>query len=136
MANPEESARGVQEIYARWLAAIVRVGFVALVASFLVYVANIVPPGIPFERLPELWHLPYTQYIAQTGSPTGWSWVHRLGESDLLNFVGVAILGAATILCHLRVLPAFVRARERAYVGICIAEIVVLGAAASGLIFR
>jgi hypothetical protein len=124
-----------QELYARWLANGVRLGFAALVISFVVYLGGIIPPGIPPQDLPRYWGLPVAEYVAATGAPTGWSWLWRLGESDLLNFVGVGILGMTTLLCYLRVLPVFVRARERAFVAICLAEIVVLAVAASGMIF-
>lgn len=122
-----------QEAYALWLAWGVRLGFAALVATFLVYVSGLVPPGIAPERLPELWSLPVGEYIAATGAPTGWSWIFRLDESDLLNLVGVAILASASIACHLRVLPLFARAGERAFAAICIAQVVVLVSAAAGI---
>jgi len=124
-----------QKAYARWLAAGVALGFSALVASFVVYLTGILPPGIPPETLPRYWGLPVHEYVRVTGAPTGWSWLRRLGESDLLNFVGVAILGSTTVAAFARVLPVFVRARERVLAAICVAQIVVLAAAASGLLF-
>jgi hypothetical protein len=127
---PEE-----QQLYARWLAFGVRLGFGALVTSFVIYLTQLVPPSIPPSELPRYWSLPVAEYIAATGAPTGWSWVMRLGESDLLNFVGVAILGSTTVLCYLHVLPLFLRRRERALVAICILEIIVLAGAASGFMF-
>lgn len=131
ISTPERKAE--QEIYARWLAWGVRIGFTALVGTFFVYVAGIVPPGVAPERLPGLWGMPVGDYIAATGAPTGWSWVLRLREGDLLNLVGVAILASASIACHLRVLPLFMRSRERVFVAICIAQIVVLVSAAAGI---
>lgn len=125
----------LQAAYARWLAVGSRIGFGALVVSFFVYMTQALPPGIAPAELPRFWGLPYAQYIAQTGAPSGWQWALRLGESDLLNFVGVAILGSLTLVCYLRVLPIFARRRERAFVAICVLEIVVLAAAASGLFF-
>ena len=124
-----------QATYARWLSAGVAIGFLALAASFLAYVTGLVPPGIPPETLPQYWKLPVAEYVRATGAPTGWSWIRRLDEGDLLNFTGVAILGSATIACYLRMVPVFVTSRRRLYLGICIAEIVVLAAAASGLVF-
>ena len=110
-----------------------RLGFAALLASFVVYVTGIVPAGIAPADLPRYWSLPVADYIAATGAPTGWTWLARLGESDLLNFVGVAILGTVTIACYARVLPLFLRTGERVFAAICVAEIVVLIAAASGI---
>jgi hypothetical protein len=114
MTTESDNASSEQRLYADWLDVGTRIGFAALVASFVVYVTGLVPPA--------------------TGAPSGWAWIARLGESDLLNFVGVAILGMVTVLCYARILAAFVRARERALAAICIAEIVVLAIAASGLV--
>ncbi len=38
-----------------------------------------------------------------------------------------------TVVCYARVLPLFVRARDRVFAAICIAEIIVLVAAAAGI---
>jgi hypothetical protein len=131
ISTPERSLE--QEVYARWLAWGVHLGFAVLVATFFVYVTGIVPAGVAPERLPQLWTLPVGDYIAATGAPTGWSWLLRLREGDLLNFVGVAILASVSIVCHLRVLPLFARANARVFAAICIAQVIVLGAAAAGI---
>jgi hypothetical protein len=111
-----------------------RIGFGALALSFAIYATGIVPAGIAPADLPRYWSLSAAEYVAATGAPTGWAWVARLGESDLLNFVGVAILGTVTIVCYARVLPAFWRAGERVLAVICIAEIAVLAVAAAGIL--
>lgn len=129
----DPTLRSEQEAYAHWLAWGTRLGFAALVVSYLLYVTGIVAPAIPTERLPELWTLPLPEYLARTHAPTGWTWLGKIGNGDFLNLVGVAILAAATLACYLRVLPLFVRARQRAYVAICLVEIVVLVAAAAGI---
>jgi hypothetical protein len=133
MADLDPSLRSEQETYARWLAWGTRVGFAALVVSYLLYVTGIVAPAIPTERLPELWALSLPEYLAQTHAPTGWTWLAKVGKGDFLNLVGVAILAASTLACYLRVLPIFVRGRQRAYIAICVIEIAVLVAAAAGI---
>ena len=133
LAEVRDYASPEQQLYARWLDVGTKVGFAVLVVTFFVHVFELLPPGIALEDLPRYWHLPVDEFIAMTGAPTGWTWVARLGEGDLLNFVGVAILGAVTILCYARVLPLFLRAGERVFAAICVAEIVVLIAAASGI---
>ena len=135
MAAGADRVPAEQRLYARWLAAGVGIGFAALLASFVVYLTGLLPPSIEPSRLPEYWGLPVAEYVAKTGAPTGWSWLWRLGQGDLLNFAGVALLGMTTVACYLRVLPHFARTGQRAYVAICIAQIVVLAAAASGMIF-
>jgi hypothetical protein len=134
MANVPDYASPEQQLYARWLDVGTKVGFAALIATFLVHAFELLPPGIALEHLPRYWHLPVDEFIAMTGAPKGWTWVARLGEGDLLNFVGVAILGTVTIACYARVLPLFLRARERVFAAICVAEIVVLVAAATGIV--
>lgn len=124
-----------QKVYARWLAVGVATGFGVLVVSFAIYVTGVLPPSIPPQLLPRYWGLPVAEYVRVTGSPTGWSWMRRLGEGDLLNFAGVAILGSTTVICYLRMLPLFIRTRQRLFAAICLAELVVLAAAASGLLF-
>lgn len=125
-----------QDAYARWLGRFVKAGFALLAASFFLYVTGLVPGGIAPARLPELWGLPLDQYVAATHAPTGWSWVRRLGEGDLLTLVGVAVLNFATLACYLRVLPVFARQGRRAFVVICVVEIAVLAAAAAGVFVR
>ncbi len=134
MADERDYASPEQRLYAAWLDAGTKIGFVALVATFLIHVFGLVPPGIALEHLPLYWHLPVADFIRMTGAPTGWAWVARLGEADLLNFIGVAILGLVTVVCYLRVLPLFVRARNRVFVAICVAEVLVLLAAALHLV--
>ena len=134
MADERDYASPEQRLYAAWLDAGTKIGFVALVVTFLIHVFGLVPPGIALEHLPLYWHLPVADFIRMTGAPTGWAWVARLGEADLLNFVGVAILGLVTVVCYLRVLPLFVRARNRVFAAICVAEVLVLLAAALHLV--
>jgi hypothetical protein len=133
MADERDHASPEQRLYADWLDAGTKIGFVALVLTFLAYVGGLLPPGIALEALPRYWHLPVGEFVRATGAPTGWAWVARLGEGDLLNFVGVAILGLATVACYARVLPLFARAGNRVFVAIGVAEIVVILAAAWGL---
>ena len=133
MARFDESLQAEQDAYAGWLAFGTRFGFIALAASYLVYVTGLVPPDIPPEQLPDLWSLPLDEYLAATNSPTGWSWLKRVHRGDLLNLAGVAVLAACTLACYGRMLPIFVRAKERAFVAICVAEEVVLFAAAAGI---
>ncbi len=131
--DPRDPSSAEQRLYARWLDIGTRIGFGALVLTFLLHAFELVPPGIALEHLPRYWHLPVADFIRMTGAPEGWTWVARLGEGDMLNFIGVAILGLVTIVCYARVLPFFAARREWAFVVICALEIVVLAAAAAGI---
>ena len=123
-----------EKAYARWLAVGARLGFAALVASFLVYLLQWIPSGIAPSELPRYWGLPVTEYLAATHAPTGWQWVALLPRSDVLNFVGVAILGAASVACYLRVLAGYANERDWAYVAIIVLQVAVLLVAASGVL--
>lgn len=121
-----------RETYARWMQAGVRIGLVALVASFALYVLGVLPSHVPPSQLPEVWGLPVTQYLARTGAPSGWAWIERLGQGDVLNMLGVAILSSVTIACYLRVLLPLLRAGERVLAAIVAAQIAVMLVAATG----
>jgi len=123
-----------EKAYARWLAVGARLGFAALVASFLVYLLQWIPSGIAPSELPRYWGLPVAEYLSATHAPTGWQWVSLLPRSDVLNFVGVAILGATSVACYLRVLAGYARERDWAYATIIVLQVTVLLVAASGIL--
>lgn len=120
--------------YARLLDWSTRVGFVVLVASFLAYLLHLTPPLVPPEQLPALWGLPVTQYLAATGSPTGWRWVGLLQHGDIAGLLGVVLLVGCSFLCLLALLPIYARRRDKRYAALVVAEVIVLLLAASGLL--
>jgi hypothetical protein len=119
-----------QEIYARWLDAGTRVGFVVLLASFLVYAFGVLDPLVPPQELVHLWRLPAERYVAAVGGPTGWGWLALLSRSDYLNFLGVALLASITISAYARILPALIEQGDRVRAAIAALQIAVLVAAA------
>lgn len=123
-----------QQRYARWLALGSRFGLALLVLSFVAYLAGWLTPLVPLEQLPTLWNQPVAQYLQATGQPTGWGWLARVQHGDVLNLVGIALLASCSLPCLLAVLPLYGRARDRAFVAICVLEVVVLLFAASGII--
>ena len=129
----EQDAR-VQEIYARWLDRGAKAGFAASLAGMLIYASGAVAPFIPMAELAASWRLPVRRFLALTGAPTGWGWIHLLGYGDYLNFAGIALFASMTTLCYLRVLPVLLAHRDRLYALIAAAQIAVLLAAASGLL--
>jgi len=120
--------------YARWLARGTQIGLGALVASFFAYVVGLLAPLVPFSELPRLWQLPVAQFVAQTGAPTGWGWLAQLGAGDYLNILGVALLSSVTAVAYARVLFVYLRRGDRWHAALAVAQIVVLLAAASGLL--
>jgi len=57
-----------------------------------------------------------------------------VGKGDFLNFIGIAMLGGATIICYLAIVPTLLRKKDTAYVVMSILEVCVLTLAASGLL--
>jgi len=129
----EQDAR-VQEIYARWLDIGAKAGFAVSLAGMLVYASGAVAPFVPMAELAARWSLPVGRFLALTGAPTGWGWIHLLGYGDYLNLVGIALFASMTTICYLRVLPVLLAHRDRLYALIAAAQIAVLLAAASGLL--
>jgi hypothetical protein len=127
--NPEE-----ERVYARWLDWGSRLGLVTLVGTFVVYVLGLLAPVVPVEELPRLWTLPLDRFLQETGAPSGWAWLSKVGHGDYLGLVGVAILCLTTLVCYARLSIVLVRHGERLAAAIVFAQILVLLAAASGFL--
>ena len=123
----------VQLRYARLLDWGTRIGLAALVISFVIYNAGLLPSQVPRHRLPELWGEPVARYLELTGAPTGWQWLTMLQHGDVLGFVGIAVLAGCSGVCLLSLLPLYRRRGDRAYVGLCLAQMAVLLVAAAGV---
>ena len=122
----------VQEAYARWLDAGTRLSFAASLAAFALYATGVMPSYLPLEALPRYWGLPVGEFLRQTGAPSGWGWLARLGSAEYLNLACIALLGLMTALCYARIVPILLRLGERLQAGLAISQIVVLLAAVSG----
>jgi hypothetical protein len=131
-----------QLIYASLLAKGMYLGLGILLVTFMIYMTGILQPGIPIEELPRLWTLSAHEYLETVNHEflhrpevvDGWGWVALMGMSDYLNFAGIALLSAITILCYIRILPNLYRKKDYIYTAIAALEIIVLTLAASGLV--
>lgn len=121
-------------VYARWLDWGMRVGFAVLAAAFFAYAFHLVEPLVPLEDLPAVWALPLERYLALTGAPTGWRWIGMLGKGESLCLLGVALLGSVTLVCYLRLAALLLARGERLQAALAIAQVLVLLAAASGVL--
>ena len=65
---------------------------------------------------------------------TGWSWLRLVGKGDYLNFVGITLLSAVTIVCFLGILPMLIRKKDWIYAGMALLEALILILAASGIV--
>jgi hypothetical protein len=122
-----------QKITARWMDAGTRLALALLVGGFFVYLSGLLPPQLPPQELARHWHLPLREFLAATQAPTGWGWLALAGRGDYFNLVGIAVLACIVAAAYLRILPVLAR-RTRIYAFIALAELVVLLAAASGLL--
>lgn len=128
VTQPDEQRR-----YARWLEWGSRVGLGALLLIFLAYGAGLVEPHVPHSRLPEVWNLPVSQFLAATGLPTGWGWLAFAHRGDIANLLGIAMLTGASLLALLALLPLYARQRDWRYAALCVTQVAVLLLAASGV---
>lgn len=128
MAPPE------QEACARWLEAGGRIGMALLVITFIVYMLALLPPLVAPQDLVQLWKLPADRYVAATGAPTGWAWIHLLGRGDCLNLLGVAFFASITAIACAAIVPTLMREGRRLQAFCALLQAVVLVIAASGVV--
>lgn len=132
----------VQSRYARILAIGTRIGLVALVVTYALYVFGVLPSAVPLARVPELWRQSAPEYMEQVNAeflhfehpPYGWRWAGLAGKADYLNVVSICFLGFVTIACYLAIIPKLVAQRRRVYATIAVLEVLVLLLAASGVL--
>lgn len=131
-----------QLLYAAILSKGMYLGLGILLVTFILYLTGILQPGIPIEELPRLWTLSAHEYLEavnheflhRPGIVDGWGWTALLRMGDYVNFIGIALLAAVTIVCYLGVLPSLFRKKDWIYATIAILEVVVLVLAASGIV--
>ena len=127
-ASPEELR------YARVLSLGARIGLLALIVVFALYVSGAIPPLVPLATLPEYWKLSAREFVALTHHPTGWGWLAQIGFADIATLAPIAFLAGASVLCSLAVLPQFVRRRDALHAVILILQVVVIVLAASNVL--
>ncbi len=132
----EKRSKATEEqlAYAKVLDMGMKIGLIALVITFIVYLTGIFVPHIPVNDLPKYWGMPAHRYLEAAGINSGWSWLGMLGKGDFLNFTGIAFLAGVTLLCYARIIPVFFRKKDAVYGAIAIMEILVLALAASGIL--
>ena len=123
-----------QKMYAAILEKGMYVGLLTLLVTFLIYTTGILDPYIPLNRLADYWHMSASQYLHTADIPDGWGWAKMVGYGDFLNFIGIAILAGVTIISYMAIIPTLFRNKDTVYAIIACLEVLVLVAAASGLI--
>ena len=127
-ASPE------QKRYGAVLDIAMKIGLLALVAIFILYLAGFPKPLIPVDEVSQNWGLKVDNYLELTGIKKGWSWTTHLGQSDFLIFAPIAFLASVTVICYLTILPIFLKRKDFIFAGLVIAEVMVLVLAASGVL--
>jgi hypothetical protein len=136
------SADEEQLLYAKILQIGMYIGLALLLLTFALYASGIVEPAIPVEQLPDYWTMSVHDYLEATNHDhvhreqpvTGWSWLSVLGKGDYLNFLGIALLSAVTIVCYAGIVPTLIRKKDRVYATLALLEIAILTLAASGIL--
>ncbi|MFN4197328.1 MAG: hypothetical protein ACK4FM_04945, partial [Caldimicrobium sp.] len=111
-----------------------KIGLVAIVITFLIYIFQILPPYIPFNELIKLWKLNVHQFLESIGISSGWTWLKLISKGDFLNFLPIAFLAALTIFCYIRIFPIFLRKNDKVYTILTLIQVLILLLAASGLL--
>jgi hypothetical protein len=124
----------VEPAYGRVLHYLVLVGFIFLGATFLVYALGLLPSYMNANRVPEVWHLPADEAVAETERPEFWAWIVNLDRADLLSLGSLAVLSATTPVGFLVLVVVFLRRRDFAYALMVALQVAVLVLAASGLV--
>ncbi|MEO5376174.1 MAG: hypothetical protein H7832_00085 [Magnetococcus sp. DMHC-6] len=123
-----------QRIYAQWLGVGWKTGFVIMVLFFLLYISGALPPYIPLDQVDKYWAMSAPEYLKSAQLHTGWSWIYLIDRGDFLNFGGIAFLAIITSICFLRLLPEFIRQKDKIFTTIVVLETIILSLAASGIL--
>lgn len=132
--SPTAEQSREQLLYARLLDGGAGLGLVVMLTAFAAYVMGWLPPRLAVHELQLLWHLPVNEFVHRTGAPMGWAWLAQAHHGDLAGLIGIALLASCSLPCLLAMVPLYLRAGDRVYATICVAEIAVLLLAASGVL--
>ena len=127
-------ASEAQLFYANLLNRMTLFGFAILLVAFVIYISGILSPFVPMDQVIQYWSQSSHHYLEATKINPGWSWVGNLSYGDFLVNLPIAILAGVTVICFIGVIPKFLKTKEYILVVIAILEILVLCAAASGIL--
>lgn len=109
-------------------------GLALMAVTYILYVAGLMTPHIPLEKVTVLWSQPVGTYLSQGNVPTGWGWLKLMGKGDFLNFAGIVLLAGLTIIAYIPLIPAFLKKGDKVYALLALLEVLVLSLAASGIV--
>jgi len=131
-----------RKLYATILNWGMNAGLIAIVTTFAIYGMGIFEPAVPLNKVQYFWSLNVSDYLAAVNQTyvhapaglEGWAWLSLLGKGDFLQFAPIAWLAGVSIICYLAITPGLFRRGDTVYGIISIVEVVVLVAAASGIV--
>lgn len=123
-----------QKRYGAVLDIAMKIGFVILVITFILYLVGIPKPYVPVEDVSANWGLKVDEYLQVKSIEKGWTWAKHLGQSDYLTFAPIAFLSSVTVICYLTIVPIFIKRKDYVFVLLVILEVLVLVLAASGVL--
>lgn len=123
-----------QILYAKILEWGMYLGLLILFITFGLYTFGIIDPYIPLDKISKYWGYNVHEYLEHAGIKDGWAWLGMLKYGDFINFIGIAILAGVTMLCYAAIVPTLLRSKDTVYAIMAVLEVIILGAAASGLL--
>ena len=127
-------ASEAQLFYANLLNRLTLIGFALLLIAFFIYISGIMGSYVPMKEVTQYWTQSSHHYMQAANIQPGWAWVSKIGHGDFLVYIPIVILAGVTMVCYLGVIFKFLKSQEYILVVIAILEVVVLSAAASGLL--
>lgn len=127
-------ASEAQLFYANLLNRLTLIGFALLLIAFFIYISGIMGSYVPMKEVTQYWTQSSHHYMQVANIQPGWAWVSKIGHGDFLVYIPIVILAGVTMVCYLGVIFKFLKSQEYILVVIAILEVVVLSAAASGLL--
>ena len=110
------------------------IGLLILFITFALYAFGIMDPYIPMDKISDYWKLNVHEYLEHAGIKDGWAWLGMLKYGDFVNFIGIAILAGVTIICYAAIVPTLLKNNDKVYAIFAILEVIILSAAASGIL--
>jgi hypothetical protein len=123
-----------QILYAKILEWGMYSGLLILFITFALYTTGIMDPYIPMDKISNYWSMNVHDYLEHAGIKDGWGWVGMIKYGDFVNFIGIAILAGVTIICYAAIVPTLLKNKDIVYAILAVLEVVILGAAASGIL--
>jgi hypothetical protein len=123
-----------QILYAKILEWGMYSGLLILFITFALYTFGIMDPYIPMDKISNYWSMNVHDYLEHAGIKDGWGWVGMVRYGDFVNFIGIAILAGVTIICYAAIVPTLLKNKDIVYAILAVLEVVILGAAASGIL--